>query len=366
MQLGRKREVKEMAAQEAIPQAVVMPTGQVGCWDTRGNPVQAKGSGQDGASGATFKADRFKDNGNGTISDLLTGLIWLQDADLFSEVSWEDALRKARQLSSGAGELKDDSKPGQWRLPNIREMLSLIDYGMSDPIIPKNKVFKNVRTAIYWTSTSLFPAAKLSWMMTLGIGPTVFDIKLPPNKNRMWPVRNDGDSRVLKTGQTYCFDVDGNPVDPAGTGQDGELQAGFPLPPGKDRFADNNDGTVTDKLTGLVWLRNANPFGPRVWQEALDLCNSLASGEYGLTDGSVPGDWSLPNIREAESVVDYGQVGPCLPTDHPFQGLRPSSYWTSTSVTAAPTEAMFIIYGVGPSIFESKEHPFFVWPVKRR
>ena len=84
-----------------------------------------------------------------------------------------------------------------------------------------------------------------------------------------------------------------------------------------------------------------------------------------MSDDSQPGDWSLPNIREAESLVDYGMVGPCLPQGHPFDNVRPSSYWTSTSVAAAPSEAMFIIYGVGPSIFENKQHPFFVWPVKR-
>jgi hypothetical protein len=123
---------------------------------------------------------------------------------------------------------------------------------------------------------------------------------------------------------------------------------------------------VTDNLTGLVWLKNANPFGFRTWEQALRDCNNLAHGSYGLSDGSKRGDWHLPNIKEIESLVDYNRFGPCLPEGHPFVEVRPSSYWTSTTVALAPSEAMFIILGVGPAIFENKEHPFFVWPVKSR
>jgi quinol monooxygenase YgiN len=345
---------------------LIQRTGQIKCFAANGDPVDCQGTGQDAefGRGTAPPQPRFTDNQDGTVTDRLTGLIWLKDADTFGEVSWQQALSNARNLSSGYYGLNDGSAKGDWRLANIREMLSLIDYGESDPIIPAKHPFKNVRTAIYWTATTLAPAPRLAWMMTLGIGPTVFDIKHSP-ASRMWPVRAHG--RVPKTGQKDSWDADGTRL-AAGTvtGQDGDLQAGAAWP--SPRFTPNGDGTVTDKLTELVWLANANPFGLRTWQEALNLCNSLGTGQAGLTDGSQPGDWRLPNIREAESVVDYGldgrQNGPCLPDGHPFKTLRPSSYWTSTSVTAAPTEAMFIIYGVGPSIFESKEHPFFVWPVR--
>ena len=58
------------------------------------------------------------------------------------------------------------------------------------------------------------------------------------------------------------------PADPCkGTGQDGEIQAGVPWP--NPRFTDNEDGTVTDHLTGLIWLKNGNPFGTRNWDQAL-------------------------------------------------------------------------------------------------
>src|SRR5262249_19814209 len=271
------------------------------------------------------------------------------------------ALANARNLAAGQYGLSDGSNPGDWRLPTIRELFSLIDYGAGNPIIPAEHQFKNVRSSIYWTSTSLAAAPTLAWMMTLGIGPTVFDLKINPNP--MWLVRSVKKSRVPQTGQRTCFGVDGKEIPCKGTGQDGETQAGMPWP--DPRFTDNGDGTVTDNLTSLIWLKNANPFGMRIWEQALEDCNTLASGSYGLRDGSKAGDWHLPSIKEIESLVDYGAYAPCLP-DHgvAFTGVRPSSYWTSTSVAIAPAEAMFIILGVGPAIFESKEHPFFVWPVR--
>jgi len=341
-------------------------TGQTLCYDTRGKVIPCHGSGQDGEhrAGIGWPMPRVHDNDDGTVTDKLTGLTWFKDPEYFGEVVWEEAVKKARQLESGKHGLKDGSKHGDWRLPNIRELFSLIDYGTGVPIIPEHHPFLNVQSSIYWTNTSLFAAPNLGWMMTLGIGPTVFDLKINPN--RMWPVRGKS-TNVPRTGQVTCWSQVGAFIpDCAGTGQDGELQAGVEWP--NPRFTDNRDGTVTDNLTELVWLKNADPFGFSTWQRALDECNKLSSGQHGLKDDSKAGDWRLPNIKEIESLVDYNRAGPCLPDGYEkvFENVRPSSYWTSTSVAKAPTEAMFIILGVGPAIFESKEHPFFVWPVRSK
>jgi quinol monooxygenase YgiN len=350
---------------DAGTRAEVPRTGQTRCYGTGGEIIDCADTGQDGdiRAGAAWPEPRFRDNRDGTVTDRLTRLTWLKDADRFGEVTWDEALANAKSLAGGSHGLTDNSKAGDWRLPNIKELFSLIDYGAGDPIIPHDNPFTNVRSSIYWTSTTLVAAPTLAWMMTLGIGPTVFDLKINPN--RMWPVRGKN-SRVPKTGQRVCFNTRGDMIECAGTGQDGDVRAGAAWP--APRFTDNRDGTVTDNLTGLVWLRKANPFGLRTWQQALDDCNGLRSGQHGLKDGSRAGDWRLPNIREIESLVDYNEAGPCLPRaeELPFEDLRPSSYWTSTSVALAPTEAMFIILGVGPAIFENKEHPFFVWPVRDR
>ena len=65
--------------------------------------------------------------------------------------------------------------------------------------------------------------------------------------------------QLPQTGQTTCWDKNGNVIPCAGTGQDGDIQAGVAWP--NPRFTDNGDGTVTDNLTGLMWTQNANPAG---------------------------------------------------------------------------------------------------------
>ncbi|NIO68243.1 MAG: DUF1566 domain-containing protein, partial [Anaerolineae bacterium] len=55
------------------------------------------------------------------------------------------------------------------------------------------------------------------------------------------------------------------------------------------------------------------------------------SGECGLGDGSSEGDWRLPNVRELQSLIDYGRQTPALPSGHPFTGVQSSLYWSSTT-----------------------------------
>ena len=82
---------------------------------------------------------------------------------------------------------------------------------------------------------------------------------------------------VPATGQTECWDAFGKPVScsRSGQGQDGLFQHGFTVDP---RFTDNRDGTVTDNLTGLIWLQDANCFGVLRWIDALLDTNHLADG----------------------------------------------------------------------------------------
>ena len=99
---------------------------------------------------------------------------------------------------------------------------------------------------------------------------------------------------LARTGQSTCYDASGTIIPCAGTGQDGETQNGVGWP--DPRFTDNGDGTITDNLTGLVWLAQADCLGKIEWLAALAAANALADGQCGLTDGSVAGDWRLPNI----------------------------------------------------------------------
>lgn len=109
-----------------------------------------------------------------------------------------------------------------------------------------------------------------------------------------------------KTGQTLCYDAASDSIPCAGTGQDGEFQAGAAWP--SPRFTDKGNGTVVDNLSGLVWLKDANcmglaPTGINL-AGALSVANSLHAGQCTLNDGSAPGTWRLPNVNELESLID--------------------------------------------------------------
>jgi hypothetical protein len=107
------------------------------------------------------------------------------------------------------------------------------------------------------------------------------------------PVMRGKYAPVPKTGQTTSY----------ATGDDGDLKKGVAWP--TPRFTDNNNGTVTDNLTGLIWMKNANAFGMRTWAQALSDANGLHDdGINDLKDGSQAGDWRLPNRKELESLVD--------------------------------------------------------------
>jgi len=132
---------------------------------------------------------------------------------------------------------------------------------------------------------------------------------------------------LAQTGVDYCVSEEGLLIDCAGTGQDADLRMGVPLP--DPRFTTNGDGTATDTLTGLIWVIQAPCFGGR-WHGALELASEVSDGRCGLTDGSEPGDWRMPNLIELRSLIAYDQPGPVpLPPGHPFQVLG-HDFWTST------------------------------------
>ncbi|MBJ6799864.1 Lcl C-terminal domain-containing protein [Geomonas propionica] len=176
----------------------------------------------------------------------------------------------------------------------------------------------------------------------------------------------DADAGVVqlpKTGQKACYDTAGTEIPCAGTRQDGELQMG--LAPPSPRFTDHNDGTVTDNLTGLIWLKQANCFGPQLWMDALSLAKNLHSGTCGLSDNSVAGDWRLPNILELESLVDISNINPALPTGHPFTNVQNTGYLSSTTNAFHPLRARYVYFPDGAVNGASKTlDPHFVWPVR--
>ena len=151
-------------------------------------------------------------------------------------------------------------------------------------------------------------------------------------------------------------------------GDDGDLRMGveWPVP----RFTDNNDGTVTDNLTKLVWPKNADCIANVTWYEALIYCNTLHTGLCDLDDNSVQGDWRLPNRNELLSLIDinYPSWGYYpLPEGHPFINVREDYYWTSsTSSYNFGAAAWYLHMGAGTMYPDSKNswELYHVWPVR--
>ena len=184
--------------------------------------------------------------------------------------------------------------------------------------------------------------------------------------------------RVNKTGQTGCWDDSGNSISCAGTGQDGEYQYGITPALAVDflggykapsysgsaaRFVDNGDGTVTDNMTALIWTRNAGCFGEKSWNQALSAANLLASGACGLTDGSVRGQWRLPNSNELRSLGPYWP----LPGTY-FIGVVEDLYWSSTTNNDASLPVKYYAWSVsfynGRVNYVTKDNHLYVWPVR--
>ena len=81
--------------------------------------------------------------------------------------------------------------------------------------------------------------------------------------------------------------------------------------------------------------------------------NKLNSGECDLSDGSVEGDWRLPNVRELQSLIDYG-LKPALPSGHPFTRTYPFYYWTSTTVAGDTSYVWHVALVTGQVNYEDK------------
>jgi len=398
-----------VAAQEGWLSAPVEKTGQTTCFNTEGTQIDCGGTGQDGdlQAGVPHPTPHFTINGDGTVTDNLTGLTWLRDANCNGDVLWAEALEWANRLSDGCtdcgGEnrdcgLEDGSQAGEWRLPNIKELQSLVTLGYirqalrntaGDGQWSDGDPFTGGCAGLFFfyhsSTTDLSSTSRaFSWDILNG---TEFDWR-KDQFERGWAVRGGDPANtslypapVEKTGQKGCYGLSGVQMPCAGTGQDGEWQAGVAAP--SPRFAENGDGTVTDHLTGLIWLRTANCDGQKNWSEALSWANGLFDGcsdcggggnDCGLTDGSGPGDWRLPNLRELQSLVNFGYFNPALANTagdgqwnegDPFTDVASGNYATSSTYLDSPCWNFYVNFETGYGEANmSKTTPQHVWPVR--
>jgi hypothetical protein len=157
------------------------------------------------------------------------------------------------------------------------------------------------------------------------------------------------------SGQTTCYNATGSVIACAGTGQDGEKQAGANL-----SYQDNGDGTVTDLDTGLQWEKQSddNSINDRdqlfTWATAPGHITALNSNGFAGHN-----DWRMPNARELLSLVNYGVANPAITASAFHNNCFGSctvlncsctaffAYWTSTTVTNLPNSAFAVNFTDG-------------------
>ncbi|KJR41414.1 protein of unknown function DUF1566 [Candidatus Magnetoovum chiemensis] len=180
--------------------------------------------------------------------------MWLKDGSCLGTRTWDNALDTAYDFNVNANSYACagyNAQYTEWRLPNVKELESLINLGVSNNAVWLNSNnFVNVFSKKYlsplnnyWSSTTFSGASDNAWSMSMYYSYIVSG----PKSNTGHIMLTRGDSASLgKTGQTVSYRA----------GDDGDLQKGVSLP--EPRFTDNGDGTVTDNHTGLMWLKDAN------------------------------------------------------------------------------------------------------------
>ncbi len=340
-------------------------TGQTKCYDTAGVEIPCAGTGQDGEiqAGVAWPSSRFTLSGD-CVTDNLTGLMWPRNGNLAgTTINWDSAIDYANNLTLCGY--------SDWRLPNINELESLVNADVPDTATWLNtQGFYNVQSSgIYWSSTTGADGTSSAWLVGLWSGNVGSSGK--DYNGYVWPVRSTSIplAELWKTGQTTSYRA----------GDDGDLEMGAAwtnprLTVGTGVEAD----CVTDNLTGLMWLKNANCIntnypsfdndytygdGKVTWQHALDFVNGINNNAY-INCGAGYTDWRLPNRKELRSLIDYSKSSPALPMGHPFTNVQSFYYWSSTTHAYFMDSARVFGMWYGYVGFGSKVGSQYVWPVR--
>jgi hypothetical protein len=310
-------------------------------------------------AGTAWPSPRFVDEGGGTMTDKLTGLMWTKNADLLPGAkTWQEALNFAAGLDIGCC---DD-----WRLPNVVELESLVHAGVADTAAwLNNQGFQNVQAGDYWSSTTDMFFTDEARSVNMSTGSVSRGSK--GSNFYVWAVRAGQKTgspnpaypaNMWKTGQTDCYDQTGNAISCTGTGQDGDIQAGVAWP--SPRFGDRGE-TQSDKLTGLIWATDADlPGAGMGFWDALAYIQGMNAGTY---DNFGYVTWRLPNRKELLSLADFSQDSPVLPAGHEFTNVQSDFYWSSTVSSSTPDAAWTIFMDEGFMLNNYFSGVYRIWPV---
>jgi hypothetical protein len=271
---------------------IVPDTGQTLCYDWEAL-MDCPEEGQDfyGQDGNyTINPPNLTDNGNGTVTDNLTGLMWEQKSEDGEKLTYtyDNAVKYCEDLALGN---YDD-----WRLPTRTEYSSILNFGRVSPSLdiiyfPYYSYVKPTEIN-YWTSSKYHDDPGKIWKVQISFG-LIESADLT------------GDEPVLF--KARC--VRGGTEPPAD-------------------FTINDDGTVTDNVTGLMWELKTDDGGSQdkdntfTWKDALAYCENLE-----LAGNK---DWRMPTPKELERIVDLKHSSPAVDPQY-FPNTSNGLYWSGTT-----------------------------------
>ena len=225
----------------------------------------------------------FTNNGNGTVTDNVTELMWQREHDE-TTYSWYKATGTMHSTENinGATDVCGDLKLAgymDWRLPTVNELMLIADSSNKQPAIDTS-FFPNTSSS-YWSSTTYATDYGQSWYVSFDYGGIDESYM-----NRLYYVRCVRGEESVST------------------------------------FSVNGDGTVTDNATSLTWQRGGAT--KRSWEEAIRYCEELPLAGYV--------DWRLPNKNELVSLINFNDYNPAI--DEVFNNNGNGGYWSSTTYGA--------------------------------
>ncbi|MDO5131702.1 MAG: DUF1566 domain-containing protein [Eubacteriales bacterium] len=254
-------------------------TGQLSAFDLKGRSVAAdRIRGLDAQR--IWLAPSFESCEDGAaVLDRNTGLLWDNAHDGLL-LEWADAAAFVRSLND-----REYLGRRDWRLPGREELRSLARYDDAMPAIDTG-VF-SASSDYYWCSAECKDNTDLAWGFYFGYGCSYGRRKTIPSHVR------------AVSGKPDAFDI-----------------------PSARRFTVNADNTVTDHVTGLMWMREETPLLPL--KEALVYCEDLRLGGYD--------DWVLPNLKELATLVNLTEGADWFyPELFPETNTKPQGFYQSTT-----------------------------------
>ncbi len=330
-----------MVTAQERPSYTIVGTGQTAFYGNRGEIAEPKPGdpffGQDAQY--TSPKPSYVDNGDGTVTDRVTGLTWEKG---YRRLEWVQAESEAKATNTGGYT--------DWRVPTTKELYSLMlfsgNQGRGRPDAPRPPA-----DAVPFIDTEAFdfsyPQAG-RYIDVQFITRTEYVARIMVGQRCFFGV-NFADGRIK------CYPLEGNRSDPQFRAR---FVRGNPAY-GSNTFVDNGDGTISDRATGLMWAQidSGDPVfaeavantqkgdGSMNWEEALRFAESL--------DYAGHTDWRLPTAKQLQSIVDYARapdktnsaaIDPLFRTSDVFNeagGADFPFYWTSTSFNPGVDAVVF-------------------------